>query len=152
MTSRLKAYFDDYASFHQTRGNQLTHYFGIPFIVISLLGLLSTLTLGSPALFASNSLLRMDGGILLILIVIPFYNYLDWKIALPFTFILLGLYFLGRALPVPLCWTLFIFGWILQGIRHAVYEKKSPAFMKNLSHLLIGPLWIFSKLIRYQPQ
>ena len=28
---------------------------------------------------------------------------------------------------------------------HYVYEKKSPAFYKNLVHLLVGPLWIVAK-------
>ena len=61
----------------------------------------------------------------------------------------LGLYFLGRALPIPALWSLFILGWIFQGIGHYHYEKKSPAFFKNLEHILIGPLWIFARLIDF---
>jgi uncharacterized membrane protein YGL010W len=26
-----------------------------------------------------------------------------------------------------------------------VYEKKSPAFFRNVAHLLVGPLWILAK-------
>jgi hypothetical protein len=42
---------------------------------------------------------------------------------------------------------LFIVGWIFQFVGHAVYEKKSPAFMKNFEHLFIGPPWVFAKAI-----
>lgn len=148
ITARLKLYFDLYSSSHQTRGNQITHVIGIPFILISVFGLLSDLMLETPFLTYS-SYFRLDAGTALILISLPFYLYLDWQITLPYALALMGLYFLGRTLPTPICWTLFILGWILQGIGHAKYEKKSPAFFQNLIHLGIGPLWIFSKLVGY---
>jgi uncharacterized membrane protein YGL010W len=42
----------------------------------------------------------------------------------------------------------FIVGWVFQGIGHAVYEKKSPAFFRNLLHLMIGPVFLWNELIR----
>lgn len=149
-TPRLQAYFNDYGNYHQTRGNQITHFFGISFILIGLLGLLSSLVLGlgfwNPT---ETAYLRLDGGTLLILLVLPYYFYLDWKISIPYGFVIFGLYFLGRALPSTVCWTLFVSGWILQGVGHYRYEKRSPAFFKNFTHLLIGPLWIFAKMLHY---
>ena len=38
-----------------------------------------------------------------------------------------------------------IIGWIFQGIGHAVYEKRSPAFTRNLVHLLIGPMFLLNE-------
>ena len=38
-----------------------------------------------------------------------------------------------------------IIGWIFQGIGHAVYEKRSPAFTRNLIHLLIGPMFLLNE-------
>jgi len=148
-SKRLRNYFQDYASYHQTPGNRLTHYFGIPFIVISLLGLLSLITFGLD-ISANSEYFRIDGGVVLIALAFPIYFFIDWKITPPFILLICGFYFLGRALPTPINWTLFIGGWILQGLGHAKYEKKSPAFFKNFTHLLIGPLWIFSKLIGYK--
>ena len=29
---------------------------------------------------------------------------------------------------------------------HAVYEKESPAFARNLAHLRIGPAWVATEL------
>lgn len=137
---KLLNYFQDYAVYHQTFGNRLTHYFGISFIVISLLGLLSHIP---------TFLDPLNGGIVLVLLSSLFYLSLDWKIALPFAGLLIGIYFLGSNLPLFLLWALFIGGWVLQGIGHILYEKKSPAFTQNLIHLWIGPLWIFAKLTCY---
>jgi uncharacterized membrane protein YGL010W len=149
MTKRLSPYFKDYSSFHQTRGNKLSHYFGIPLIVITLLGLLSALTIASLPGFDSE-LIRIDGGVILLTVAGLWYLYLDWKIALPMIAALIGCYFLGRALPSTVLWAGFILGWILQFFGHYHYEKKSPAFYKNFEHLLVGPLWVFSSLVGYQ--
>jgi len=45
----------------------------------------------------------------------------------------------------------FVAGWIFQGIGHARYERKSPAFFKNLLHLLVGPIFLWNELLRVRP-
>ena len=45
------------------------------------------------------------------------------------------------------CLAAFVAGWIFQGIGHARYEKKSPAFFKNLLHLLVGPIFLWNELL-----
>ena len=148
-TPRLARYFSDYARYHKTRGNQICHYLGISCIVVSLLGLLG----GVPLLTGGavgTEYLRLDAATMLIGLATLWYLYLDWRITIPFMLVIVGTYFLGRAIPSPVNWALFIFGWICQGVGHAVYEKNSPAFFKNLMHLLIGPLWLFAKTIGYR--
>jgi uncharacterized membrane protein YGL010W len=135
-SARLKAYFDDYAGSHATRGNQLTHMAGIPLIMWSLLGLLDAVALGP-----------VTGGQLLLAGAIVWYLTLDLVLAIGFAVIGALCYFTAREVPHSWLWAAFVAGWILQGIGHYVYEKKSPAFFQNLKHLLIGPLWIFAKLI-----
>jgi uncharacterized membrane protein YGL010W len=127
MSPRLQKYFADYDAFHKTPGNQLTHTIGIPLIVVATLGL-------------------FKAGIILWALASLWYVRLDWRIGLPFSLMTLAGYFLGRALPLPVLAVIFVLGWVFQGVGHAVYEKKSPAFTQNLTHLLIGPLWIFCKL------
>ena len=51
----------------------------------------------------------------------------------------------GGFVPIPMAVGLFILGWVLQFVGHYVYEKKSPAFFRNVTHLLVGPLWILAK-------
>lgn len=145
--SRVQPYFKDYASFHKTPGNQMTHMFGIPMIVIAVLGLFGHLTFGDG--FTGSELFRLDAGILVWLLGTIWYLFMEWKLALPFSLVTLGFYFLGRAIPVPALWGLFIVGWIIQYVGHIVYEHKSPAFYKSAEHLLVGPFWIFAKMVGY---
>ena len=51
----------------------------------------------------------------------------------------------GQHIPVVWAVVLFVVGWIFQFIGHYVYEKRAPAFYRNLAHLLVGPLWILAK-------
>jgi uncharacterized membrane protein YGL010W len=130
-TQRLQPYFSDYASHHRTMGNQICHAIGIPLIAMSLMGLLST-----------YSYILIAGAA-------AWYLYLDWKIGLPFIGVALGLYWMGISIPTTPLWIIFVAGWIIQFVGHHFYEKNQPAFTKNLLHLLIGPLWLFAKAIRY---
>src|SRR4051812_44102552 len=127
--SRLNVFFKDYGSYHRTPGNQACHFVGIPVIVLSLLGLLGHLVIADG--LTGSEYIRLDAGILLWAVTMAWYLFLNWKLALPFSLVSLGVYFVGRALPVPILWGLFIGGWIVQYIGHYVYEKKSPAFYKN---------------------
>ena len=62
---------------------------------------------------------------------------------------MLGMYLIGRSLPLDILIGMQVVGWIAQYVGHLRYEKKSPAFYTNLSQMLIGPLWVFAKAIRY---
>lgn len=59
--------------------------------------------------------------------------------------LLAALVLVGRALPWTLGLALFAGGWALQFLGHAVYEKRSPAFLRNLLHLLVGPAWLVER-------
>lgn len=144
ISQRLQGYFEDYASYHRTSGNQWTHYLGIPLIALGLLGLLSGIELG---LSIPGTLFRLDGGVVLLGLGGLFYLWLDWKVAIPFLLILAATYFLSRVFPAQWLWGFFVFGWVLQGVGHYYFEKRSPAFFKNFTHLLVGPLWIFAKIL-----
>jgi uncharacterized membrane protein YGL010W len=137
--SALNDYFSSYNEYHQTQGNKLTHYLGIPLIVFSTLGLLAMVSVGG----------WFDLGLVLWLASSVFYCRLDWKRGLPFALLTFGFYWFSRWVTWDVHVGLFIVGWILQGIGHYKYEKKSPAFLTNLSHLLIGPFWIFCRLLRF---
>ncbi|MBV8152099.1 MAG: DUF962 domain-containing protein, partial [Candidatus Eremiobacteraeota bacterium] len=62
-----------------------------------------------------------------------------------------ALYEVGLHVAWRLAIVIFIVGWIFQFVGH-VYEGKKPAFLTNIVHLLVGPLWITAILIhRTQP-
>ncbi|HUF17255.1 MAG TPA: Mpo1-like protein, partial [Thermoanaerobaculia bacterium] len=76
-----------------------------------------------------------------------YYLALEWRLGVAMILVSIGMYFIGAAMPMWLLITLFVAGWIFQGIGHAVYEKRQPAFAQNLVHLLICPLWILNDAI-----
>jgi uncharacterized membrane protein YGL010W len=149
--SKIDSYFEDYAQYHQTSGNLLTHTIGIPLIVVAVLSW-SARWVGwhSVATELPGSLLQMDLGCLLIILVSAWYCRLDWKLGISFLPVLYGLYWIGRTLPISVACAFFVLGWILQLVGHSVFEKKSPAFTKNIEHLLIGPIWVFVKVLRLE--
>lgn len=146
--NRFIAYLADYASYHRTKGNKLTHHVGIPIIVLAIAGLLAKVQFGPS--FAGGWL-AWDLGFVAGLAVTVWYLYLDWKIGLPSSVVLLAVYVLGKPIPVVWLIALFVVGWIIQFIGHVRYEHNRPAFFKNLEHLLIGPVWIFGTWFRYLP-
>lgn len=138
--SRLQSYFEDYARFHTTAGNQKTHILGIPMIMLSLLGLLQLVPLGP-----------LNLGVFLWLGATLFYVMLDVRLGTIFSLVVLGFYGAATLFPWSVHAVLFVFGWVIQLIGHKVYEKNNPAFLKTIEHLLVGPLWIFVKLSKIQP-
>jgi uncharacterized membrane protein YGL010W len=142
MSPTLRTHFADYASHHQTSGNQLCHSIGIPLIVFSGLALLrqvGLLSVGGYTITLAE---------VLIVAATLYYATLDVVLACGMLVYSTACLILGRGLPWTVSLGLFVLGWILQFVGHYVYEKRSPAFLKNLTHLLVGPLWILAKATR----
>ena len=142
MSPTLRAHFSDYAAFHATRGNQACHYVGVPLIVFTLIALLAHVPVGNLGGFT------VTAAEVILAAVIVWYLTLDVVLALLMLAASAVFVVAGRALPPLVALGLFVVGWILQFIGHYVYEKKSPAFYRNLVHLLVGPLWILAKAVR----
>ena len=142
MSPVLRTHFADYATFHGTSGNKACHYVGIPLIVLSLFGLLAQVPL-----FTTAGLTFTLAEAVLVVVTV-YYLTLDVALGLMMFAASVVLSFVGRGLGVPLALALFALGWIFQFVGHYVYEKKSPAFYRNLTHLLVGPLWILAKATR----
>jgi uncharacterized membrane protein YGL010W len=137
----IHASFADYASYHQTKGNKWFHRLGIPMIMLTLLGMLARVGI------ATIGGVRIDAGMLLIAIAVIYYLMLEWRLAIPMLVVSIAFYLLGVWMPMSVNVALFILGWIFQFVGHSVYEHKRPAFLKNVLHLLIGPLWILNDVI-----
>jgi uncharacterized membrane protein YGL010W len=141
MSSTLRSHFDDYAAFHRTAGNKACHSFGIPIIVLSSLALLARVPL-----FPVGGFTVTLAEVLIVLFTV-YYLTLDRALGAFMLAAYVALDVLGRFItPVPAA-GLFVFGWILQGVGHYVYEKNSPAFFKNFAHLAVGQLWILAKAV-----
>ena len=108
ISPKLERYFRLYRDGHQNPVNQVCHYVGLPVITITSLGLLARIVIGPSGFAVASELLRLDAGTLLWVVGSLWYLFLDWRMALPFSLFSLGLYFLGRALPLPACWALWV--------------------------------------------
>ncbi|MEO8430058.1 MAG: Mpo1-like protein [Acidobacteriota bacterium] len=140
---RVDALLADYGSYHRARGNLICHSFGIPLIVFGILTFLQRVSLSRSGWTAAEVVAAA---------ALLFYAALDVPLALA---MLLPLGALDLASRLPGSWkaglAAFFVGWIFQGIGHARYEGNSPAFLRNLVHLMIGPLFLVNELFRLRP-
>ena len=141
MTEPLSRHFDDYAAFHRTAGNKACHSFGIPIIVLASLALLARV----PLFMAFGFTVTLAE--VLIALFAAYYLTLDAALAGLMLAAYAVLDVAGRFIPPAPALGLFVFGWILQGVGHWLYEKNSPAFFRNFVHLAVGQLWILAKAV-----
>ena len=141
----LTDHLSQYAKYHRDERNILTHYAGIPLIVIAIFGLLWWPLFSLAGISITPALLLFIASAL-------FYFRLDLR------FGLVMLLFSGScfaiagylaAQPTTL-WlssaiALFVVGWVLQFIGH-YFEGKKPAFVDDLIGLFVGPLFIIAEL------
>jgi uncharacterized membrane protein YGL010W len=138
----MREKLDDYSAFHRTLGNELCHYLGIPSIVAgsaTLLGLVHLATFGGFTL----TLAEVVGAAIGVFYVVSA-RLLGFATTLLFAVLIA----VGRALPLWAGLSIFVGGWILQFVGHAAFEHKSPAFLRNLVHLLVGPAWIVERALK----
>jgi uncharacterized membrane protein YGL010W len=139
---RVDALLADYALAHRTRGNILCHCAGITLIVFGVLAMLGRVSVVPPWTAAE----------ILIGLAFAYYLTLDVPLGIAVTMAALLLDLLARRVGD---WrpgaAAFVVGWIFQGVGHAVYEKRSPAFLRNLVHLLVGPAFLVNEALHIRP-
>jgi len=143
---KASVWIEEYASDHQNPFNQTIHHICVPFIVLSLIGLLWSIPV--PEAFSGISLF-LNWGTVLMLGGTIYYFILSFPLAigmLPVTVTMLAITAWLDQLATPL-WMIsagiFIVAWIGQFIGHHV-EGKKPAFFRDLQFLMIGPLWVLT--------
>lgn len=145
-------WFAEYAVSHQNETNTKIHFICVPAIFFSIIGILMSI----PTTFLTN-IIPIDAPIFInwaFLISIPimfFYARLSFRIfleMLAFTLLcIVGNYYLDQF--APLLFTsigIFIIAWAGQFYGHKI-EGKKPSFFKDLQFLLIGPIWVFEKML-----
>ena len=140
---RIDELLGDYATHHRTAGNVACHFVGIPLIVYGIVALLTGVRL-----LAVPGLGVLTAAEFLIVVAFVYYLSLDIALAVAMLVFSCGLDALARWVDSwPIALAAFAVGWVFQGIGHAVYEKRSPAFLKNLVHLMVGPLFVLNEAL-----
>lgn len=144
MSRQFERWWSDYEDHHRAQGNQWCHVVGIPLILAGLLGLLSL------ELFRVGEL-RIELALLVVLATGVAYLRLEPRLGGVMFGVSLLIYLGARLLAWRWALALFVVGWVFQLVGHGIYEKRSPAFFRNLAHLLIGPLWVLHHLTGLGP-
>lgn len=145
---KIDLLLEEYGLSHQNDTNKLIHWFCVPAIFFSVVGLIFSIpsyALQEPLSFMGNFSNWATVALVLILI---YYISLSVPLSLGMLFfcaLCLALAnFLNIAFPGKL-WAIslgiFFIAWIVQFVGHKI-EGKKPSFFKDLQFLLVGPAWL----------
>lgn len=140
----LVDHLSQYADYHRDRRNILSHFIGIPMIVLAVGVLLSR-----PGFELAG--LWLSPATALALVALLFYWRLDRRFGSVMGALLLAVLWLsaGAAQASTGAWLatgmgLFVVGWIIQFVGH-YYEGRKPAFVDDIMGLAIGPLFVVAE-------
>lgn len=141
----LTDHLTQYAAYHRDQRNIITHFIGIPLIVVAVAILLSRPCLMVNGLWISPALAVAVVGAI-------FYLRLDTLFGATMALLLalciwIGMLCAQLSTVAWLTWGIgsFIVGWIIQFIGH-YYEGRKPAFVDDIMGLAIGPLFVVAEL------
>ncbi len=142
-------FLGNYAEDHRNATNQLIHWICVPVIVWTVVALLWLIPvpagIGRPGLWAALALVAAMGFYLKLSRPLAFALLAFFAALLAFTWWLHAL--IGDTMLLWSAVAVFVLAWIAQFIGHRI-EGKRPSFLTDLVYLLVGPLWLMSKLFR----
>ena len=140
----LTDHLSQYAAYHQDGRNVATHFVGIPMIVVAVATLLCR-----PMWTVAD--LPMSVTTIVTVLSCLFYLRLDLRFGLAMTLLMAlslaaGQWFAAQSTAI---WLgagvgLFVVGWAFQFLGHH-YEGRKPAFVDDLSGLIVGPLFLVAE-------
>ncbi len=140
----LNDHLSQYAAYHRDRRNIVTHFVGIPMIVLSIVVLLARPVFDVAGLPLSAALLAVMAATL-------YYLRLDLRFGIVMGVLLAACLAVAHATAG---WTtglwatfgvgLFVVGWVIQFVGH-IFEGRKPAFVDDVMGLIIGPLFVVAE-------
>ncbi len=141
----LVDHLSQYAAYHRDPRNIATHFIGIPMIVLAV-----TILLSRPGWAFAG--LTLSPAVLVALASAWFYLRLELALGVLMSGLLALSVWAGQALAgqSTLVWLssglgLFVIGWVIQFVGH-YYEGRKPAFVDDISGLIVGPLFVVAEL------
>ena len=147
MNKTINQWLEEYGESHQNPINKFIHWICVPLIMLSLLALISIIP------FPIKGYTILSWTTIFLFFAVIFYLRLSISIAI-------GMLLIAVSMIASIYWitfidetvwrlslSIFIIAWIGQFIGHKI-EGKKPSFFEDIQFLLIGPLWLLSKLYR----
>ena len=143
-----------YAAYHQDARNKLSHFIGVPAIIVGIMIALAwaRIDLGGTAVSAA---------MVVTVVTLVYYLMLDLPLGLAMAAVFAALLSLAEAIAaLPLkegaAWFLLLFGggWIVQLVGH-VFEGRKPALADNLFQVVVAPIFLCAEVffaLGYKPQ
>jgi uncharacterized membrane protein YGL010W len=137
----MEDYLIEYGKSHQNNVNKLIHKVCVPIIMLTIIMLLDSI----PFLFPLSWIL--------VIFSLVFYIVKKTPLKLLILIIIQGICFLIISFKTSMPWRfyagsiLFSLAWIFQFIGHNI-EGKRPSFLRDMFYLLIGPIWVYSDLLK----
>ncbi len=137
-----------YARYHSDPRNCATHYLGIPMLFLAAILPLQA----SRIAFGS---LQLPLAVVLVAPAVIGWMALDLGVGAALLLLLCPLFAVAERIVETgnalLMWSsaagLFLLGWSFQFLGHAVFERRRPAFVDDLSQTLIGPMFVVAKML-----
>ena len=148
MNKTIEEWLNEYGESHQNPTNKLIHWICVPLIMLSLIGLLSSIPNNFKIVIGSNTFL-LNWSMIFLFFASLYYLKLSRTLFIGMilvSFLLLYSVEIMKSYDTVL-WHLsigiFILAWIGQFIGHKI-EGIKPSFFKDIQFLLIGPAWLLS--------
>lgn len=140
----LQQHLVNYARYHRDPRNIITHFIGIPLIVLSIIVLLNLIMF--PLIGITIKL-----GVVIAAITCGYYLKLDMKLGMIMALFMALLCLVAWVMSdyehaLLLGVVLFVIGWVFQFVGH-YFEGKKPAFVDDLMGLVIGPLFVVAEML-----
>lgn len=142
---KINLLLQKYGESHQNSTNKLIHWFCIPAIMFSIVGILLSVP------FPLEKSWWLHWGSILLLLSLIYYLRLSFPMFLGFVVIALLLLwgnwmvysaiFGDQVIMLIISLVIFVLAWIVQFIGHKI-EGKKPSFLEDVQFLLIGPAWL----------
>ncbi|MCU0339792.1 MAG: DUF962 domain-containing protein [Spirosomaceae bacterium] len=139
----MQSLLDEYGESHQNPTNKLVHWFCVPSIVFSVIGLLYSVKLPIEV----TESIPLNLAMIVLAITLVYYLRLSFTLSIGFFLFACGCLYLAQQIETShfKLWqvsiAVFVIAWVIQFWGHKV-EGKKPSFLKDVEFLMIGPAWL----------
>ncbi len=151
--SKCEKLIERYEEFHQHSTNRLIHFFCVPAIALSLIGLLWSIKIADVAIPTTEYFLTLNVGAIFICLAALYY--LTLSVGSFLGMVVFGLmasllcisFEMSPYSLLMVSLVMFVLAWVGQFIGHHM-EGKRPAFTEDIQFLLVSPAWLLDVLYK----